>query len=172
MYNLVNSNAQPMGLRTIKILFAFITAVYMGLVTFNNITDYQSNFSFVRGVFSMKELSSGEVNSWRSVTEPFLHHAAYLLIIGMELSISVFLSLGAYRMFKVRGGDVNKFHSAGKFVSAGLALGVVLWFGIFLAIGGEWFLMWQSPKWNGQVTAFPLSIIFLLFLVVQQRHDR
>ena len=161
-----------MGLRSIKILFAACTALYMWLIAFNNITDYPINFSFVQGVFSMGGLSSGETNQWRAVTDPFLHHAAYLLIIGIELSVAVFLTVGGYRMFKLRGGDVNKFHSAGKLVSAGLVLAVVLWFGIFLTIGGEWFLMWQSPTWNGQVTAFPLAIIFLLFLVIQQRHDR
>ena len=37
----------------------------------------------------------------------------------------------------------------------------------FLVVGGEWFLMWQSSKWNGQNAAARLFLVFgivLLFL--------
>ena len=160
-----------MGLRHIKILFAFLTAIYMALVTLNNLSDYNTNFNFVKGVFTMSDLSSGQANRWRAVDDDMLQHIAYLLIMALELTASVFLSVGAVRMFKARKGEVGKFHSAGKLVSSGLVLAVVLWFGLFIGIGGEWFLMWQSATWNGQPTAFSLTTIFLLFLVIQQRHD-
>ena len=32
-------------------------------------------------------------------------------------------------------------------------MSILLWAGAFLTIGGEWFAMWQSEKWNGTETA-------------------
>jgi predicted small integral membrane protein len=39
----------------------------------------------------------------------------------------------------------------------------------FLAVGGEWFAMWQSQVWNGQQPAFRMfaSILFVLIFVAQ-----
>jgi predicted small integral membrane protein len=37
----------------------------------------------------------------------------------------------------------------------------------FLTVGGEWFVMWQSQIWNGQMSAFRMFTcvgIVLLFL--------
>jgi predicted small integral membrane protein len=160
-----------MGLRQIKILFAVVPALYMALVTFNNIADYPTNLGFVKAVFSMTDVFTGQANRWRAIEEDVLHQVAYLFILAVELTVAVFLAVGAFRMFKARSGEVGKFHHAGKLVSTGLAIGVVLWFGIFIGIGGEWFLMWQSEKWNAQATAFSLSAVFLLFLNLQLRHD-
>ena len=51
---------------------------------------------------------------------------------------------------------------------AGVVLSLVLWLGGFLAIGGEWFAMWQSPTWNGAESAGRFLLaggLTLLFLV-------
>ena len=43
----------------------------------------------------------------------------------------------------------------------------VLLFGVgFLAIGGEWFQMWQSEKWNGLQPALQNFLIATVALVV------
>ena len=41
-----------------------------------------------------------------------------------------------------------------------LTTSLLMWLVAFLDVGGEWFLMWQSQRWNGQEEAFqclPLS---------------
>ncbi|WP_410591210.1 DUF2165 family protein [Amycolatopsis sp. lyj-23] len=49
-------------------------------------------------------------------------------------------------------------------------LGWVMWvllFGVgFIAIGGEWFQMWQSAKWNGLQPALQNFLIATVALVV------
>lgn len=40
-------------------------------------------------------------------------------------------------------------------------LGFALWFIGFMAIGGEWFTMWQSAIWNGQTAAFQFYVTIL-----------
>ena len=47
----------------------------------------------------------------------------------------------------------------------------------FLTVGGEWFLMWQSPTWNAQDGAFRMflaeGLILLLLLTPElQPHER
>ncbi len=53
----------------------------------------------------------------------------------------------------------------------GLSLGILLWFFVFGAIAGEWFLMWQSDEWNAQDTAYFLTGIFLLFLIFHTQKE-
>ena len=41
----------------------------------------------------------------------------------------------------------------------------LVWFGAFLVVANEWFMMWQSSKWNAKETAFDLTLLTLLILV-------
>jgi predicted small integral membrane protein len=43
--------------------------------------------------------------------------------------------------------------------------GFILWFFGFIVIGGEWFCMWQSEKWNGIEAAFRFVVIIMFTLV-------
>ena len=159
-----------MNNRLIKIFFGVSIGLYMLLVCFNNITDYESNFQFVKMVSGMSDVFSKEKNGWRSISSGTLHHAMYLLIIGTEISIAVLVWAGVISMIKKLKSDAAEFKQSKNLLSLGLSLGVVLWFTLFISIGGEWFLMWQSKNWNGQQTAFLLSICFLLFLI-HLNHD-
>ncbi|MEM0955408.1 MAG: DUF2165 family protein, partial [Pseudomonadota bacterium] len=49
--------------------------------------------------------------------------------------------------------------------SWGLMIGVLLWFGGFITVGAEWFLMWQSQIWNGQQAAFRFVVCLLACLI-------
>ena len=41
----------------------------------------------------------------------------------------------------------------------------------FMAVGGEWFLMWQSETWNGQEAAFRFYVTILLVVVYVNQPD-
>lgn len=71
---------------------------------------------------------------------------------------------------KFRSSAVD-FKAAKSFATWGFSLGVLLWFLVFIAIGGEWFLMWQSKTWNAKNTAFLLTTCFLLFLLHHNQDD-
>ena len=158
--------------RLIKILFGACIGLYMLIVCFNNITDYNSNFKFVSMVSGMGDVFSKGKTGWRSITNETLHHIMYLFIIAWELTIAILTISGIFKMIqKLKSGTVE-FNQSKRLLIIGLSLGVILWFGMFITIGGEWFLMWQSRNWNGQNTAFLLSICFLLFLIhLSQRDD-
>jgi len=161
-----------MSNRHIKILFSSIIAIYISLVVFNNITDYNSNFQFVSMVSSMKDTFDIAKNGWRSMDNPILHHILYCFIIVWEISIAFFLWKGAYQMWRQKDNSTAYFQQAKKSTTTGLVLGIVLWFLAFVAVAGEWFLMWQSETWNAQDNAFFLSIVFLLFLIFHQTEEK
>ena len=160
-----------MNNRLIKILFSCAVGLYISLVCFNNIFDYTSNFPFVSMVAKMEDTFSKERNGWRSINSVFLHHALFIFIVIWELSIAFLLWLGFFRMINKFRATTIEFKQAKKYTSLGLALGVLLWFIVFITIGGEWFLMWQSKTWNAQSTAFFLTCCFLLFLIHHNQED-
>jgi predicted small integral membrane protein len=45
-----------------------------------------------------------------------------------------------------------------------------MWLVAFLAVGGEWLLMWQSQIWNGQEAAFRnFAVVGIVLLVLLQQ---
>ena len=157
--------------RRIKTGFSLLVGSYLGMVVFNNVTDYDTNFQFVTMVAKMSDVFSAPRNNWRHVDAEIVHHAFYIGIILLELVIAALLLLGAYRMKKSMDSDAEVFLAAKRYTSIGLSLGVFLWFFVFLTVGGEWYLMWQSEKWNAQGNAFFLTATFLLFLIFHSQPD-
>ncbi|MDP4129700.1 MAG: DUF2165 domain-containing protein [Bacteroidota bacterium] len=160
-----------MNNRLIKIIFGIAIGLYMLLVCINNVTDYGANFQFVSKVTGMEDIFSREKNGWRAVDSRSLQHLFYLFIIVWELLITGLVALGVVRMLRALRMEASEFKKSGKLLRLGLFLGVILWFTVFVTVGGEWFLMWQSKIWNGQNTAFMLTIVFLLFLIYQHQPD-
>ncbi len=136
-----------------------------GLIAFNNAVDYGTNFQFVKHVLSMDSLPPDPRVAWHAVKLPALHHLAYLVIIAWEALAAILCLAGGARMaFHVKSPDFN---SAKKYALCGLWAGVLLWSLGFITIGGEWFMMWESPAWNGELAAFRMftvNSVALLFL--------
>lgn len=153
-----------MANRWIKIGLVLSAGLFSFIITFNNITDYSSNFAFVSHVLSMDDTFDGNQGMWRAITNKNLHHLFYWLIILTEGLVCVLLLLSGFKLWKNRK-DPTAFQQAKGLASFGLGLGILLWFFGFIAIGGEWFLMWQSQVWNGQQSAFRIAALFGIFLI-------
>jgi hypothetical protein len=52
-----------------------------------------------------------------------------------------------------------------------LTLSLLMWLIAFLAVGGEWFLMWQSKNWSGQEAAFRMFTVIGIVLVLLIQPD-
>ena len=162
-----------MLIRYCKIAMVLGLSLFAFLVTFNNINDYNSNFEFVRHVLSMDTTFEGNAAMWRAVTTPWMWHAGYWGIIAGEGLTFLLLAVGALRMVRAAGEDAETFQSAKTLVVAGATVGFLVWFVGFMAVGGEWFLMWQSQTWNGQQAAFRfyISILAVLIFVMMRDED-
>jgi predicted small integral membrane protein len=140
--------------RLAKIALIASIAFLMTLVALNNVTDYDSNFQFVRHVMSMDTTFPENRLMWRAIISPVWHHIFYLFIIVCEASAAVCCWIGAFACFRARKEPATTFHQAKDFAAAGLSLVLLQFTVAFLSVGAEWFLMWQSPQWNGQAAAF------------------
>ncbi|SPC25044.1 conserved protein of unknown function (plasmid) [Cupriavidus taiwanensis] len=72
---------KSMALRISKTLMVVAIALFASLVAFNNITDYFTNFVFIRHVLLMDTTFPSSRNMYRTITSPILHHVAYVCII-------------------------------------------------------------------------------------------
>lgn len=153
-----------MALRCSKIALLGAAASYVSLVVFNNIADYGSNFAFVSHVLMMDTTFENNEGKWRAISSPHFHHAAYALIIIMQVAVAALCWSGCVRLWRARH-DAVLFAAAKTLGVWGLTLGVLLWFAGFVSVGGEWFLMWQSSTWNGVGTSFHIAALFALVLL-------
>ena len=154
-----------MSSRWSKIILMGCYGFFFFLVVLNNLTDYSSNYLFVSNVLSMTDTFAERAPAWRSINTAPLHHLIYWGIIITECGIMILAWLGCWQLWKHRLVTSTDFHIHKKWSIAALTLGMVLWFGGFIAIGGEFFLMWQSVDWNGNPTAYRNAILTMLLLV-------
>lgn len=156
-----------MSVRLCQITLLASCALYMLLAVFNNLTDYGSNYQLVQHVLAMDTTFPGNSGLWRSIHAPFVYHAFFASIIVWEAACAALLAGGAWRLWAARRSSAGAWRSAKALANFGLTLGLLLWFLAFITVGGEWFLMWQSSKWNGLGPAtrmFTVMGIILLFL--------
>ncbi|MBK0866646.1 DUF2165 domain-containing protein [Saccharopolyspora sp. HNM0986] len=151
------------SLRAVITALVAITAVQIGLIAFGNITDYGTNAEFVQHVFAMDTTFQTNGTMWRAITTPGLAQAGYLAVIVWEVLTAVVL-VAAF-VFWVRPGSQG-IETARRLASLGWLLELLLFGGGFITIGGEWFQMWQSDKWNGLQPALQNLVIAGIGLVL------
>lgn len=151
--------------RLTKTVFVAAIALFASLVSFGNITDYNTNYAFVQHVLLMDTIFPDAEIKYRAITSPALHTAAYLLIIAAETLTAILCWIGAFHMLGHVGSDARSFNKSKKWAIAGLAVGFLVWQVGFMSIGGEWFGMWMSPTWNGIQSAFRFFITIIAVLI-------
>jgi predicted small integral membrane protein len=148
-----------------------LNALYIALVAFGNLTDYGTNEAFVRHVLAMDTTNFGaEAGTnldndvmWRAITNETLQDIAYLAIIAWECLAAIVLITAVMAWIDERG---TSYQLARALSTTGLMMLVLLFFGGFIAIGGEWFQMWKSESWNGIEPAFRNSVLAMAALIV------
>ncbi|MDX3782087.1 DUF2165 domain-containing protein [Streptomyces europaeiscabiei] len=139
-------------------------ALYMALVAFSNITDFGTNQQFVRHVFAMDTTFKDEDLIWRAIESKGVQDAAYVLIIIWETVAA--LVLVAATCFWARALGHRTFHTARRYSTLGLLMVLLLFGAGFIAIGGEYFVMWQSGDWNGLDAALRVFLLSGVVLMV------
>jgi predicted small integral membrane protein len=163
-----------MTLRIAKTALVIGVALYTTLIVFNNLVDYGSNYEFVRHVLMMDSSFPNNHGMWRAINSPAWHSAFYWLIIVGEAASMVLCWCGGIGLAVSLAKDPVQFKRAKDIAVAGLTLNLMIWLAAFLVVGGEWFLMWQSKTWNGQMAAWRMFTIvgIVLLLLVQPDDER
>ncbi|CAM3675196.1 hypothetical protein HMPREF1486_04647 [Streptomyces sp. HPH0547] len=144
----------PFGVREAAAAVLTVTvALYIALVAFGNITDFDTNRQFVRHVLAMDTTFRDEDLMWRAVTSRTWQDAAYVAIIVWETAAALVLIAGCWLWLR---RDVPR---ARRTSAAGLLMLLLLFGAGFMAVGGEWFAMWQSEKWNGLDAAIRIVVL-------------
>jgi predicted small integral membrane protein len=155
--------------RVTKLLLVAGVAFYLTLIGYNNLADYPTNLVFVQHVLAMDTLAADTPLRGRAVTRAQLQHALYWGIIAWELVAAVWCWYGVGRLGWAFRGDNASFQRAKAAAVGGLTAGLLLWLVAFLGVGGEWFVMWLSPSWNGQNAAFRMfAVTGIVLLYVNQ----
>jgi predicted small integral membrane protein len=157
--------------RVAKLLMVASLAAFAFIVTFDNITDYATNFQFVRHVLSMDTTFPGNALLYRAITEPVLWDLAYVSIIVAEGLTCVLFATGAVVLLRNLRASAEVFQRAKRFTVIGATLAFLVWFMGFMVVGGEWFAMWQSKVWNGQEAAFRFYMTALAVLLFVNQPD-
>jgi predicted small integral membrane protein len=155
--------------RLIKILASGALAILCALIAIGNIQDPASNMAFVQHVLSMDYLPTGSPLAERALPVPLLWQVVFWVIVAMEVLTAALFALGTLELVRARKSRAWDFQAAKRFVYLGAGSGFLVWFVGFTGFGAEWFVMWQSPAWNGQQAAFRLvALIFLALIFIAQ----
>jgi predicted small integral membrane protein len=157
--------------RAAKLLLLAGIGLFYLLVVFNNLTDFDTNYEFVRHVLSMDSTFPGNDGMGRALTKPAFHLAFYFGIIAWEIANTILLWWGLARLARALRLDASAFNTAKGLSIVALALSMSMWLVAFLDVGGEWFLMWQSHTWNGQEEAFRMFAVVGVVLLIAMQPD-
>ena len=158
-----------MNLHLTKVALVAAVAFFYTLVVFNNVTDYEPNYQFVQHVLAMDTTIPGNHGMWRAIHSPLVQTVFYNVIICWEGVTMVLTWAGVVILMRAIRKPATDFNVAKRLSIVALTIGMFLWFVAFLSVGGEWFLMWQSKRWNGQEEAsrmFTVAGIVLVLLVL------
>lgn len=148
-----------------------LNGLYLLIVAFGNITDFATNQAFVHHVLAMDTTNFTTKPGtgldphvmWRAITAPWLQNLLYVLLIVWEVAAGLVLAIATVSWLR---GRRTGYETARRLSTIGLVMLVLLFFGGFTVIGGEWFQMWTSTLWNGEDPAFRNSALAILTLVI------
>jgi predicted small integral membrane protein len=158
-----------MTLRAAKVVLILAVALFHTFVVINNLTDYNSNYQFVRHVLMMDSTLPGNHGMWRAVNSARWHTAFYVCVIAWESIVMILCWWGGFRLARAMPAPASVFNRAKRTAVAALTLALLMWLIAFLDVGGEWFLMWQSKTWNGMDAASRMfTVIGIVLLLLAQ----
>jgi predicted small integral membrane protein len=157
--------------RTAKLLLLAGIALFYTLVVFNNLTDFDSNYQFVRHVLMMDSTFPGNHGLWRALRSPGIHLVSYISIIAWEAATTILLWWAVVRLVRKLRGPAAAFTAAKSVAVMALSTSMLMWLVAFLSVGAEWFLMWQSHSWNGQEAAFRMFVVVGIVMLLLMQPD-
>jgi predicted small integral membrane protein len=131
-------------MRLIKILLAAFVALFCVFYAVQNIVNLQAAHGFVVYVASMADHTAYPAHFGPPITAPALTWTILWIIIALEMGAGLLAAKGAYDLFRARNDSADDFNAAKSYAMAGCGVAIIVWFGLFSAIAGAYFQMWQT----------------------------
>ena len=157
--------------RLVKTISVSCIGIQALLIVLGNLTDYDTNYQFVEHVLKMDTTFPTSRTHYRSLDSPVFFQAAYGFIILAEMLMSACCLWGSWLLIKYLNSDPITFQAAKTWGVVGLTIGILIWYLGFEVVGGEWFGMWQSTRWNGLASAERMVSFLMLTLILLHQHD-
>ena len=139
-------------IRWIKILLALFVALFCLMYALQNLFNLQQGHGFVALMVGMEGHVAYPDHFGPAVQSSILVWLMLGLIIFLELLAGLSAAKGAFDLWRARTLDADTFNASKTWALVGCGLAVLIWFGIFSAIGGAYFQMWQTEAGRGPLT--------------------
>lgn len=142
-----------------------------GLIAYANWKHPAANRAFVAHTLAMDTI----VQTWRHPDGGWAHSTVQERAIqsnwlAFQVHRAITLTEAVIGLLCAIGGLILPIHKIGRSIGiAGLWMGIMLWYGGFRVIGGEYFQMWQSAEWNGLPDAERIAAMLgIVWLIVRE----
>jgi len=139
-----NEETAIMLIRYLKMDLAIFIALLCLFYATQNVVNLQSAYSFVSAVLTMDGHVAYPSHFGPAITATPLIWVSLWIIILLEYVAGLFAAKGALDLWSARKGSAAEFQAAKKNVTVGAGVALFVWFGLFSAIGGAYFQMWQT----------------------------
>lgn len=133
-----------MNVRTLKIILIECIALLCLLYAAQNVVNLGAAKAVVGIVMSMEGHEYYPASVGPAITSPLLVALTTWLIIALEFMAGILAAWGGWDMWRERKSDAFVFNASKKRALLGAGIGVFVWLGLFGAIGGAYFQMWQT----------------------------
>jgi predicted small integral membrane protein len=161
-----------LNMRMLKIVLVMLPALQMLQIGLNNAFNFSGVLRETGYVMGMTGATLVPDMMWRATENPVMIYAGSLFIVFAELLMACLLSFGAYQMWQARTLDKGSFNTAKRYVLWGCLCGLILFYGGFLVVAGNWFFLWATPAAGSLETAFRYAtLIFLIMLFIAETNQ-
>jgi predicted small integral membrane protein len=159
-----------MSIRVLKIVLVVCVGLQALIYAIQNLVNLDAAFGAVAYVFSMADHAAYPHHLGPPVTwAPLVWLALCTIIVG-EALVGVLCLKGAIDMWRARSDAASVFARSKTSAVLGCGLAMVVWIGLFMALGGAWFQMWQTEIGIGSLEGafmFAISSAVVLIFVNQ-----
>ena len=152
--------------RLIPLLLVLGTAVMGLIVCVNNITAPGANLRFVEHIMTMDTTNMDRGTQWREIRSPALHRVAFVAILVCELAVTVLGLVGSYFLAANLTATGEAWESAKLFGYLTFLIALVVWFVVIQVVGAEWYVSWQSEKWNAIRDSIRINLITVAGIIL------
>ena len=163
-----------MSIRILKIVLVVCVGLQALIYAIQNVVNLDAAFGAVAYVFSMADHAAYPDHIGSPVTWAPLVWLALCVIIFGETLVGVLCFKGAFEMWRARRDAMADFGRAKTSAVLGCGLALVVWIGLFMALGGAWFQMWQTEIGGGSLEGafmYAMSSAAVLIFVNQVEHE-